>query len=73
MDIKSYDANITCFILDDEQDAIDRLEILINKISVLEVLGKETDPERAVLSMPYLKPEVVFMDIVMAKKNQGLK
>ena len=69
MDIKSHDASITCFILDDEQDAIDRLEILIDKIPVLKVIGKETDSERAVTSLADLKPEVVFLDIVMAEKT----
>mgnify|MGYP006278440337 CR=1 FL=1 len=69
MDTKSHDTSITCFILDDEQESIDRLEILIDKISVLEVVGKETDPERAVISLINLSPDVVFLDIVMAKKT----
>ncbi|MFO7891861.1 MAG: response regulator transcription factor [bacterium] len=69
MDIKDHEEKISCFILDDEPDAIDRLKILTDKINILKVTGKETDPGRAVASMSELKPEIVFLDIVMAGKT----
>ena len=69
MESKDHNKKITCFILDDEPDAIDRLEILIDKIGKLKVAGKETETDRAIESIIAMKPEIVFLDIVMTRKT----
>jgi DNA-binding NarL/FixJ family response regulator len=57
---------INCFILDDEIHAIDRLEILIEKVCPLQIAGRETQPEKAIETILKIQPEIVFLDIVMA-------
>ena len=60
---------VSCLLIDDEQVAIDGLEILIKKISSLYIKGKYTDPYSAIESILELHPEIVFLDIVMAQKT----
>ena len=60
---------ISCYIIDDEQEAVNRLGTLLDKIPCMEVYGKETDPEKAVTSILAYNPELVFIDIIMKGKT----
>ncbi|MBI2427922.1 MAG: response regulator transcription factor [Ignavibacteriales bacterium] len=61
--------NITCLIIDDEEEACDRLETLLGKIPNVEVVGKSIDAERAIAAAVRLLPEIIFLDIEMPKHN----
>src|SRR5690625_490479 len=54
-------------ILDDEQLAVDVLEILLNKINGIEIVGKYTDPQMALLDIPKLNIDVAFIDMEMGE------
>jgi len=60
---------ISCYIIDDEQEAVNRLRVLIDKIPCMEIYGWETDPEKAVAEVSEYNPELVFIDIVMNDKT----
>ncbi len=60
---------IECIIIDDEIEACDRLESLLKKIEGVTVIKKETDSERGIKKVIDLKPELVFADIEMPRKN----
>lgn len=57
---------IKAIIIDDESKA---LEILASKIGKLfprvEIIGKYMQPEQALLDLPHLQPDLVFLDIAM--------
>lgn len=69
MEKEKSNSLITCYCVDDESDAIDRLEILIEKINHLKVIGKETQPDKAIEAIVKKKPELLFLDIVMGGKT----
>jgi DNA-binding NarL/FixJ family response regulator len=69
MDQKKQDEKITCYLVDDEPDAIDRLEILLEKINPVQIIGKETNPDKAIEAIVEKKPELLFLDIVMGGKT----
>lgn len=53
-------------IIDDEIDAIESLELVIEEmLPHLEVTNVFTDPERALKKLPIIKPDLVFLDISM--------
>lgn len=53
-------------IIDDESDAVDSLELIIDDfLPNLEVVGAFTDPRKALKRISVLKPELVFLDINM--------
>src|SRR5690625_4913254 len=54
-------------IIDDEQLAVDVLEILLNKINGIEIVGKYTDPQMALLDIPKLNIDVDFIDMEMGE------
>jgi len=57
-------------LIDDESDAIFTLELIINQfLPEIQIIGKFTDPENALLEIPLLKPEIVFLDINMPRLN----
>jgi two-component system, LytTR family, response regulator len=57
-------------IIDDEQDAILTLELIIQEyFSELNIVGKFTDPAKALSLLPHLKPDLVFLDINMPGMN----
>lgn len=60
---------ITCIIIDDEQEACDRLENLLNKIPGISVISKETNAERGISEVIKLSPDIVFLDVEMPKKS----
>ena len=65
---------LKCFIVDDEQAAINKLESFIKVTSGLELSGSETDPlkAKAMLSSRRQLPDILFLDIEM-KGPFGLK
>ncbi len=57
-------------IIDDERDAIYTLDLIIQEyLPELQVVGKYTDPEKALISIPVLKPDLLFLDINMPGMN----
>ncbi|MFN8259195.1 MAG: LytTR family DNA-binding domain-containing protein [Bacteroidales bacterium] len=57
-------------IVDDESDAIYTLELIIQSyLPELNIVGKYTDPEKAIIEIPILKPELIFLDINMPVMN----
>lgn len=54
-------------IIDDEQLAIDVLEILLNKIKGIDIIGKYTDPQVALADIPKLNADVAFIDMEMGE------
>lgn len=54
-------------IIDDEQLAIDVLEILLSKIKGIEIIGKYTDPQIALADIPKLHADVAFVDMEMGE------
>ncbi len=53
------------FILDDDPDAVIRMEFLLRKYDFLKVVGKETFPERAIPLIKSNKPDLIIIDIEM--------
>ena len=53
-------------IIDDELDAIYTLELIIHQfIPELQIVGKFSNPEKAIQEISTLKPDIVFLDINM--------
>ena len=58
------------YILDDEQSAIEVLEIYLDKhFPEIELIGKNTKPVEAVEEISFLKPDLLFIDVQMPKLN----
>jgi DNA-binding NarL/FixJ family response regulator len=60
---------ITCSIVDDEPDAIDRFTSLLKQIPSIKILSADTDPDKAIKKVIELEPEIVFLDVEMPIKN----
>ena len=60
---------IKCFIIDDEQPAINVLSAYISQIQELELVGSDTNPVKGIEKIKLLKPDVVFLDIQMNEMN----
>ncbi len=56
---------IKCAIVDDELAAVNRLEMLLEKINNVKVVYKSTEPESFVNAIIERKPDIVFLDIEM--------
>ncbi len=56
---------IKVFILDDDKDAVSRIEILLAKNDKIRICGSETDPEQAIHLIRSLRPELMLLDIEM--------
>src|SRR5699024_3477363 len=54
-------------IIDDEQLAIDVLEILLKELEGIEIVGKYTDPQIALTDIPKLNADVAFVDMEMGE------
>ncbi len=62
--------NLTAYILDDEQHAIDVLINFIGRTNGIELIGYETDPLRALQHLdPTRSPDLIFADIDMPELN----
>ncbi|WDF54233.1 LytR/AlgR family response regulator transcription factor [Mucilaginibacter sp. KACC 22063] len=60
---------LTCFILDDEQHAIDVLRKYIERTAGIDLAGYETEPLIALKLITQLQPDVLFLDIHMPAMN----
>ena len=56
---------ISVFILDDNRDAVSRIEILLANNEKIKICGSETDPERALPLIRSLRPDLILLDIEM--------
>ena len=58
---------LECYILDDEQNAVDALKALLNKkfAGQVHVAGSHTDPMVAIDEIESLQPDVLFLDVEM--------
>jgi two-component system LytT family response regulator len=56
---------ISVFILDDDRDAVSRIEILIGNNKNVKICGTETDPERAIPQIRSNRPDLILLDIEM--------
>lgn len=56
---------IRAIVIDDERPAIKELEFLLRAHDVIEVVGTYTNPQRALMELPEVNPQVVFLDINM--------
>jgi len=58
---------LRCYILDDEQQAVDGLTALLNKKfkGQVEVVGSNTDGNKAIDEIEDLHPDVLFLDVEM--------
>ncbi len=56
---------ITVFIVDDEAPARDELQYLLQDFAGTQVLGFAKNGREALVNIPELKPQVVFLDIQM--------
>lgn len=62
---------LKCFILDDEQHAVDALAAMLKKKfgSEVEVVGTSIDAHQAIEQIESLQPDVVFLDVEMPILN----
>lgn len=58
-----------CFVIDDEQPAINVLSTYIKQTTGLELAGSDTNPLRGLERIKEIKPDVVFLDIQMDEMN----
>ena len=56
---------ISCILIDDEKEALDRLAGLLAKNKVIKIKAKETNPEEALKLVAEFRPELVFTDVEM--------
>jgi len=58
---------LKCYILDDEQHAVDALTALLNKkfAGIVSVVGSNIDPVVAIEEIESLNPDVLFLDVEM--------
>ena len=56
---------VSCILIDDEKEALDRLASLLAKNNGIEVKAKETNPDEAVKLVAEFHPELVFTDVEM--------
>lgn len=60
---------LTAVIIDDEPEAINGLQVLVNGIVNLEITGTTTHPEKAVGLCLKTRPDIIFLDINMPEKD----
>ena len=61
-----YSGTIDCILVDDEQPCLDLMELFMQRRQLpLRVLGKFSRSREALAAIDALRPELVFMDIVM--------
>ena len=57
--------NLTCYIVDDQKDSIERLEYLLHKCEGITIVGKNTNPGIAINEIIKAAPIIVFIDVEM--------
>ena len=60
---------LNCILIDDEKEALDRLENLLTKFDFINILAKVDVAEYAVKKIIELKPNLVFVDVEMPRKT----
>ncbi|GBD92359.1 response regulator protein TmoT [bacterium BMS3Abin04] len=60
---------LNCILIDDETEALDRLESLLTKFEFINILAKIDSAENAVKQIIELKPNLVFIDVEMPRKS----
>ena len=60
---------LNAIIIDDEPNAIQVLEQLLNYIGEVDIIAKETNANKGLREIMVHKPDVVFLDINMPDKN----
>lgn len=60
---------ITCIIVDDEREARDRNEYLLKMFKEIRIIAKIGDSDIAITKIIKHKPDIVFLDIEMPRKN----
>lgn len=60
---------ITSILIDDETEALDRLESLIEKFEFVKVLAKIDNSDIAAIEIIKKKPHLVFIDVEMPRKS----
>ena len=60
---------MNCIIIDDEPLAREEMELLINEVSELEILGKFPNAALALKFLSTIQPDVIFLDIEMPLIN----
>lgn len=62
---KESESMMRVVLIDDEMPALQVLEFLLADFDSIEVVGKYSDPLRALSELPELQPDAVFLDINM--------
>lgn len=60
---------LQCLLIDDETEALDALEMLLEDSGCAKVVGKVNNPAKALSEIEKHSPDVVFLDIDMPQKN----
>jgi len=60
---------IKCVIIDDEIEACDRLQSLLEKIPTISIVAIETKVETGIKKVIEYSPDLVFLDVEMPKEN----
>jgi two-component SAPR family response regulator len=56
-------------IVDDEQPCLDDISFLLSRYDGIEITGAFTRPEEALDAAPVLRPDALFLDLMMPKLN----
>lgn len=60
---------IKAVLVDDEMLVLNYLEKVVGETTGIEVIGTFTDPELALIEIPRLEPDVLFLDVDMPEMN----
>ncbi len=60
---------INCILIDEETEALDRLESLLTKFDFVNVLYKIDNPDDALNKIIEIKPNLIFIDVEMPRKS----
>lgn len=65
----NIDKKVSCFVVDDEPDAINYLTTFIKRIPALELIGTETNSRRALDVLVKRPVDLLFVDVMMPELN----
>ncbi|HET56697.1 MAG TPA: response regulator transcription factor [Ignavibacteria bacterium] len=69
MKVTDTQRNITCIIVDDEREALDRLQSLLGKFDFVDVIDTKTNADAAIKAIVEKIPDLVFVDVEMPRKS----
>ncbi len=69
MKVPDTQRNITCIIVDDEREALDRLLTLLDKFDFVSVTDTKTNADAAIKVIIEQMPDLVFVDVEMPRKS----